>query len=321
MDKNLTPDQLVELAEKYLLGEDTEIDYEKCMEYALAAANAGSPWGCFYVAYLYFKGFGVENNFDEALKWYQKAAADPDTTPDVVYYHLGFMYDNGHGVPVDTNIAKDYYKKAAISGIKEAQYLLSRLLYLDDENKDAAYWLKRSARQDYDKAIETLEEMMDEGEFDDVLEEPLRDLPEQLNKDLSEMVYKDEDGDPEVVPGVDSIDVLVLKDEFLEEFGVTLPDDYLNFLRHYNGWEFDGRVIFGMKTGLAETNGDYDIIEQNKNRWIPSDAGEDAVLLGWADDDRFVYMPSKGKYAVLEFILDEEFDTIEEMLKYMVSMW
>ena len=37
------------------------------------------------------------------------------------FYHLGEMYEHGLGVPIDTKIAKHYYKKGAEKGSIKAQ--------------------------------------------------------------------------------------------------------------------------------------------------------------------------------------------------------
>ncbi len=51
---------------------------------------------------------------------------------------LGFMYDNGKGVPQDDQKALDWYKKAALQGLAEAQ-----------TNLGVMYAADQSALQDY----------------------------------------------------------------------------------------------------------------------------------------------------------------------------
>jgi TPR repeat protein len=45
---------------------------------------------------MYAEGAGVPRNYDEAMKWYRKAAEQGEA---FAQSNLGFMYENGKGVP------------------------------------------------------------------------------------------------------------------------------------------------------------------------------------------------------------------------------
>lgn len=45
---------------------------------------------------MYAEGAGVPQNYDEAMKWYRKAAEQGEA---FAQSNLGFMYENGKGVP------------------------------------------------------------------------------------------------------------------------------------------------------------------------------------------------------------------------------
>ncbi|MEI8182452.1 MAG: tetratricopeptide repeat protein, partial [Desulfomonile sp.] len=56
-------------------------------------------------------------NYEEALKWYRKAADQGDA---IAQRFLGFMYYEGQGVPQNYKEALKWYRKAADQGNKKA---------------------------------------------------------------------------------------------------------------------------------------------------------------------------------------------------------
>ena len=74
---------------------------------------------------MYDKGEGVEQDHEEAVKWYRKAADQGDADAQ---FNLGVMYYNGEGVPEDDKEAVKWWRKAAEQGHAEAQYFLDDLL-------------------------------------------------------------------------------------------------------------------------------------------------------------------------------------------------
>ena len=67
---------------------------------------------------LYQHGCGVDQDFEQAMKWYQKAAATGNAK---AMKHIGFFYQNGYGVPKDSDQADLWYRKAAMAaGVDEA---------------------------------------------------------------------------------------------------------------------------------------------------------------------------------------------------------
>jgi TPR repeat protein len=79
-------------------------------------------------AYLF--GRGVPKDYEEAVKWYRKAAEQEFV---IAQFHLGLMYSNGNGVPEgyeDYEEAAKWYRKAAEQGLVHAQYNIG--LYYND---------------------------------------------------------------------------------------------------------------------------------------------------------------------------------------------
>ena len=59
---------------------------------------------------MYFKGHGVEKSYEEAAKWYEKAAKQGFAEAQ---FSLGAMYYNGYGVEQSYEEAAKWYEKAA----------------------------------------------------------------------------------------------------------------------------------------------------------------------------------------------------------------
>lgn len=59
------------------------------LKQVLQDANAGDISACAYLGKMYYEGTGVAQNYNEAFKWYQKAADNGVTD---AYIWLGVMY-------------------------------------------------------------------------------------------------------------------------------------------------------------------------------------------------------------------------------------
>ncbi len=110
------------------------------------AAKAGNPVAQFEVAARLTEGRGVPQNLGDAVKWYEKAAAN-GLAP--AQYRLGSLYEKGQGVPRDTKVAADWYSKAADAGNAKAMHNLA-VLYAEggvgQPNYDtAATWFQKAA--------------------------------------------------------------------------------------------------------------------------------------------------------------------------------
>ena len=78
---------------------------------------------------MYRDGQGVEKDFKEAVKWYQKAAEQGLATAQ---YNLGAMYRQGQGVEQDFKEAVKWWHKAAYQGFAMAQRNLGAIYYRGD---------------------------------------------------------------------------------------------------------------------------------------------------------------------------------------------
>ena len=64
----------------------------------LPIAEQGYAPAQYNLGIMYDNGYGVPQDYAEAMKWYRLAAEQGHTDAQ---YNLGLMYDNGRGVPQD----------------------------------------------------------------------------------------------------------------------------------------------------------------------------------------------------------------------------
>ena len=62
------------------------------------------------------QGQGVESNIEQAVQYYQQAAAQVNAD---AYSHLGRLYTKGIGVERDIGIAQDWLEKAVCLGMSD----------------------------------------------------------------------------------------------------------------------------------------------------------------------------------------------------------
>jgi localization factor PodJL len=111
-----------------------------------AAALKGDASAAYEVGNRFAEGKGVPQNYDEAVKWYDRAAR-AGLMPAV--FRLGTFYEKGLGVKRDTDIARRYYLQAAQRGNAKAMHNLA-VLDADGGGKGANYnsaaqWFRRAA--------------------------------------------------------------------------------------------------------------------------------------------------------------------------------
>src|SRR5260370_21939669 len=87
-----------------------------------AAALKGDPTAAYEVGVRFAEGKGVAANFDEAAKWYDRAA-QAGVVPAI--FRLGTLYEKGLSVTKDVDIARRYYLQAAERGNAKAMHNLA----------------------------------------------------------------------------------------------------------------------------------------------------------------------------------------------------
>jgi localization factor PodJL len=111
-----------------------------------AAALKGDPTAAYEIGVRYAEGKGVTANFDEAAKWYDRAA-QAGVVPAV--FRLGTIYEKGLSVKKDIDTARRYYMQAAERGNAKAMHNLA-VLDADGDGKGANYknaaqWFRKAA--------------------------------------------------------------------------------------------------------------------------------------------------------------------------------
>ena len=95
---------------------------------------------------MYLNGNGVQQDNEQAVKWFRKAAEQGLFASQSC---LGMLYENGHGVPQDYVQAAIWYRKAAKQGDSLAQWSLSSLYEsgkgVTQDYKEAYFWLNLAA--------------------------------------------------------------------------------------------------------------------------------------------------------------------------------
>jgi localization factor PodJL len=111
-----------------------------------AAALRGDPTAAYEVGVRYAEGKGVAQSFEDAAKWYDRAA-QAGVIPAV--FRLGTFYEKGLSVKKDIDIARRYYLQAAERGNAKAMHNLA-VLDADGGGKGANYknasqWFRKAA--------------------------------------------------------------------------------------------------------------------------------------------------------------------------------
>lgn len=131
------------LAYYYFNGYGVEQDYDKSLEWSIKSAEGGNLASMFNVGYNYYHGFTGDINYELAFKWYKKAA---DAMFPKALNALGHMYYEGLGVEQDIEKAIDYTLQSA--GFLH-NYSLSNMGAIIDElgfKQDSNYWYRLSSK-------------------------------------------------------------------------------------------------------------------------------------------------------------------------------
>lgn len=110
------------------------------------AALRGDATAAYEIGLRFAEGRGIATNYDEAAKWYDRAA-QAGVVPAT--FRLGTLYEKGLGVKKDADIARRYYTQAAERGNAKAMH---NLAVLDADGggrganyKSAAQWFRKAA--------------------------------------------------------------------------------------------------------------------------------------------------------------------------------
>ena len=104
-------------------------DYAKALALLLPAARSGHPIAQHRLGVMYVLGQGVDENNEQAVQWFRKAAAQGQGESQ---FSLGMRYILGQGVNQDAREAARWFKLAADQGVAVAQAALALRYFKGD---------------------------------------------------------------------------------------------------------------------------------------------------------------------------------------------
>lgn len=117
-----------ELAYKYWKGEDVPQDYQQSLKWYQQCANQGYA-GCQNdLGAMYYDGAGVPQSYQQAVSWYKKAADQGDK---VAQHNMGSAYYKGEGIAKNLTLAQEYFTKACNQGYLSSCKALENHIFTD----------------------------------------------------------------------------------------------------------------------------------------------------------------------------------------------
>ena len=109
--------------------------YATAMRAWLPMAEAGNPEAQNNVGYMYEEGLGVPQNYLLAMNWYRQAA---DNGLAEAQHNMGMLYHHGYGVAENLGEAFRWFKLAAEQELAESEYMLA-LAFENGEGTELDY--------------------------------------------------------------------------------------------------------------------------------------------------------------------------------------
>jgi len=125
-------------------------DYAEAMKWFVKSAEKGYARAENNIGFLYQKARGVEENFVEAMAWYRKAAAKGEAYS---LYNMGVLYKNGQGVDKDLVEAYKWIYLAGQQGLKHAPMVLEKMkeevtpVQIEEAKKKAGEWRPKEGKK------------------------------------------------------------------------------------------------------------------------------------------------------------------------------
>jgi TPR repeat protein len=147
-----------QLAEMYYAGRDgVEQDFKEAIRWYERLAKRNDRRAQTTLGTIYARGYGVEKNFDIARYWWTQAAKRDDAGAQ---YNLGTLYYRGEGVTQDYAEAARWYRQAAQIGHVNSQKNLAGMYWegrgVEKNPQVAYYWFKVASLLGDDESQESL---------------------------------------------------------------------------------------------------------------------------------------------------------------------
>ena len=145
------------LGRSYMTGSGLPQDYVEASKWFQKAAAQGSAEATFGLGYLYEQGKGVSRDYRQAMSYYTVAAKQGDST---AANNLASMFERGEGVHKNPREAEHWYQVAADQGNVTAQCNLASLYFrgrgVPRDYTNAVKWFRAAAESGYAPAQENL---------------------------------------------------------------------------------------------------------------------------------------------------------------------
>ena len=138
------------LGEFYAKGFGVSQDYAEAVKWYRKAAEQGNAYGRYWLGRSYAEGKGVAQDYAEAVKWFRAAAEQGHAGAQ---NWLGSCYFNARGLPRDSGEAVKWFRKAAEHGLADAQCNLGLCYHsghgVAQDYGEAVKWFRKAAEQGY----------------------------------------------------------------------------------------------------------------------------------------------------------------------------
>jgi TPR repeat protein len=128
-------------------------DYDTALRAWRPLAEQGDPGAQLNLGFMYDNGYGVPQDYKEAIKWYRRAAEQGN---DRAQYNLGLIYDGGYGVPQDYVQAYMWYDIAGVTVAISYRDFVAREMtpaQVAEAERLAREWLGKHPYADKDATI------------------------------------------------------------------------------------------------------------------------------------------------------------------------
>lgn len=155
------------LAISYELGDKVAQDYKKAFSLYRDSAEYGSIGGLMNLARCYKDGIGVEKNPSIAYQLICKSAQSENATSHA-YFSLGMFLENGIGTTPDFDEALKWYRRAAEGDSLDAKNAIGRFyehgISVEQDLSEAIKWYIRAAEEGSLSAIKNLAKRYENGD-------------------------------------------------------------------------------------------------------------------------------------------------------------
>jgi TPR repeat protein len=149
------------LAEMYYAGlGGVEQDFKQALSWYQMLANRKDRRGMTALGTMYARGYGVEKSSERAHAWWLASATSSQGGDAGAMYNLGTLYFQGEGVAQDYGQAAEWYRRAASVGHIQAQHNVAMMYHegkgVTRDPERAYFWMKVAALLGDDESEQAL---------------------------------------------------------------------------------------------------------------------------------------------------------------------